>query len=542
MKTMSWIRFGIVAAIAFIALALRADETIWMEGAPAKPLFHAQAMFRLPDNKLIFWTVPVSGARPIRFTAEDLPPGLTINEKSGTITGLASAEGSYISEITASNSVGRARTTIRFVVGRGIAPTPPMGWNSYDCFGDNVTEAEVLANAKYMAEKMLPFGWDTVVVDYCWYDPGAHDNNRNARVGAALSMDAYGRLIPATNRFPSATGDLGFKPLAGAVHAMGLRFGIHIMRGIPRNAVRDNLPIEGSQFKACEAADTNSLCPWCPDMFGVRGDTPAGRAYYNSIIRLYAGWGVDYIKMDDTSFPYATNEINAVRDAIGKSKRPIVFSLSPGETPIEQAAHVESHANLWRVSADFWDEWKPLTNAFTLGARWREHVAPGHWPDADMLPLGHLSVGGRCVGPDRQTRFTHSEQLTLMSLWALLPSPLMVGANLPDNDPWTLALLTNPEVIDVNQDYIGSAGTPVLKKGKSAIWTKKLSHKRSLAVGLFNTDDFEQTITADWSTLGLKGPQIVRDLWSRKSLGTMDGKYIVTVPAHGAVLLRFTGK
>jgi hypothetical protein len=380
------------------------------------------------------------------------------------------------------------------------------------------------------------------VVDYGWYDPGAHDNNRKARLGADLAMDDYGRLLPATNRFPSASDKRGFETLAGTVHAMGLRFGIHIMRGIPRNAVKNNLPIENSRFKAADAADTNSVCEWCPDMFGVRADSPAGAAYYDSIFRLYAEWGVDFVKMDDASFPYATNEILAARTSINKLKRPIILSLSPGETPISQAAHVATYANLWRVSGDFWDEWKPLTNMFTLGARWRESIGMGRWADCDMLPLGHLSIGGRSVGADRQTRLSHSEQVTLMTYWALLPSPLMMGGNLPDSDPWTLALLTNPEVIEINQDSLALGASPVNTKGQGLVWSKKLVHTHSMAVGMFNLDDSEQTITLDWSALGIKGSYLVRDLWLRKSLGIMDGKFVATIPAHGAMLIRLTKK
>ena len=186
-----------------------------------------------------------------------------------------------------------------------MAPTPPMGWNSYDSFGDNVTEEEILANARYQQEHLLSHGWKYVVVDYRWYDPGAHDNNPNGRAGAKLAADRFGRLVPAPNRFPSAAAGKGFKPLADRLHAMGLKFGIHVMRGIPRQSVKANTPIEGSDFKAADAANTANICPWCPDMFGVDADKPAGQAWYDSILRQYADWGVDFVKVDDLSSPYA---------------------------------------------------------------------------------------------------------------------------------------------------------------------------------------------------------------------------------------------
>ncbi len=511
--------------------------TINESAATAKPEIHAPFVIGVRTGTPLLWTVPVAGERPLSFSVNDLPDGLTLNPATGTFTGTPVTGGDYAVQAQAKNAAGNDARVIHLVAGNQIALTPPMGWNSYDCFGDNVVESEVLANARYVAEKMQPYGWDTIVVDYRWYDPGAHDNNANARKNADLAMDAFGRLLPAPNRFPSAANGVGFKALAEQIHARGLRFGIHIMRGIPRNAVKANTPIEGSNWHAADAANPNDVCPWCPDMFGVRGATAAGQAYYDSIFRLYASWGVDYVKMDDTSSPYHSDEIEAVRRAIDRCSRSIVFSLSPGETPIAQAAHVARHANLWRVSGDFWDNWSALNHEFALGARWHDYAGPGHWPDADMLPLGHLSVEGRSVGSDRRSQFTHNEQVTLISLWSLLPSPLMVGGNLPDNDSWTLALLTNPEVCAVNQDALGAAGKPVVQEEGFAVWSKKLADG-SLAVGLFNRDEFEQAVTAAWSQLDLAGRYAARDLWLRKDLGSFTGQYQVSIPGHGAVLLR----
>jgi alpha-galactosidase len=430
----------------------------------------------------------------------------------------------------------KLKSSVKISHGDKPAQTPPMGWNSYDCFGDNVVEAEVLANARYVAEKMLPVGWDIVVVDYCWSDPGAHDNNRNARTNAPLAMDEFGRLFPATNRFPSAAGGAGFKPIADQVHALGLKFGIHVMRGITRNSVKANLPIKKSTYAAADAANTNDTCRWCPDMFGVSSNA-AGQAWYDSCAELWASWGVDYIKVDDLSRPYHTAEVEMIRRAIDKCGRPIVFSTSPGETPISAAAHVSTHANLWRVSDDFWDNWKSLDHEFTYAVRWHDFVGPGHWPDADMLPFGHLSVAHRSVGKDRFTHFTRDEQLTVMSLWCLLPSPLMVGANLPDNDDWTLALLTSPEVLAVNQDPLGAAAQRMTNAVAGAeIWMKKLSDK-SVAVGIFNHSPTNTTANLVWRDLGLPAKPAVRDLWLRQDLPRAKD-ISAEIPPHGCVLLR----
>ena len=277
-------------------------------------------------------------------------------------------------------------------------------------------------------------------------------------------------------------------------------------------------------------------------MWGVRGDTPAGKAYYDSLLRLYASWGVDYVKMDDTSRPYHTSEIEAFHAADLACGRSIVYSLSPGETPISQAAHVASHANLWRISDDFWDDWQPLDHVFTLATAWQPFVGPGHWPDADMLPLGHLSVHGRSVGPDRMTRFSHTEQMTLISLWALLPAPLMVGANLPDNDPWTTNLLTNPDVLALDQDVSNPSAHPLPARDdtdETSVWMRRLSDG-SIAVGLFNRSILNQTIRVTWPMLGIQGSYHVRDLWQRTDLASANGEISAAVPSHGVALYRLS--
>jgi len=519
-----------------INLTAREEQIIAAAQAGPAPQFNGARIIGIRPGTPFHRSLAVTGERPVTFSAKKLPAGLSLDPNTGIISGSLNRAGEYTVKVAAKNSAGKAKTKIKIVCGDTLALTPPMGWNSYDAFGDNVVESEVMANARYVAEKMQHVGWDTVVVDYCWSDPGAHDNNRNARANAPLAMDAFGRLLPATNRFPSAVDGAGFKPLADAVHALGLKFGIHIMRGIPRNSVRANLPIEGSNFTAAEAGNTNSKCVWCPDMFGVSSNA-AGQAWYDSCARLWASWNVDYIKVDDLSEPYHLAEVEMVRRAIDRCGRSMVFSTSPGETPIGQATNVMTNANLWRVSGDFWDNWKSLNHEFALGARWHDFVGPGHWPDADMLPLGHLSVGNRSVGPDRFTRFTRDEQLTHLSLWSLLPSPLMVGANLPDNDDWMTALLINPEVIAVNQDAFGQPAqrlTNVLAGVE--IWTKKLADK-SLAVGIFNRGNTIVPVNLVWHGLGLRAKPAVRDLWLRKDLGRQKD-FTAELPPHGCALLR----
>ena len=409
------------------------------------------------------------------------------------------------------------------------AATPPMGWNSYDAWGTSVTEDEVLANAVYMQQHLLSHGWKYVVVDARWYDSVSSFDDRafnKERAGAKLFADQFGRMLPATNRFPSAVAGNGFKPFADKLHAMGLKFGVHMMRGIPRQAVQAKMPIEGSTYTAADAGDTKDICSWCPDMFGVR-DNAAGQAWYDSCARLWASWGLDFVKVDDLSSPYHAPEIEMIRKALDKCGRPIVFSTSPGPIDPKMAAHIAKNANLWRISGDFWDRWGDLNKAFDLIAQWQGVGGPGRWPDADMLPLGRIGIKCTIAGGDRQSRFTKDEQITLMTLWALVPSPLMLGANLPDLDAKTVELLTNDDVLSVNQDPLGKPATRQSQKDGLEIWRKPLADD-STAIGCFNRSD---------GPLSVKLPA-GRDLWRRQDMTEAER----VLQPHAAILLRVQAK
>ena len=383
-------------------------------------------------------------------------------------------------------------TTSPFGDCRDFAATPPMGWNSYDNFGAGVTEPDVLSNAAYVKEHLLAYGWQYVVIDFRWYDasavncsPELFEAGGTRRRTVPLTADEFGRLLPALNRFPSAVGDVGFKPIADKVHAMGLKFGIHIMRGIPRQSVAANLPIEGSPFKAADAV-AQSRCGWCTDMYGVKNNA-AGQAWYDSIFRQYAGWGVDFIKVDDLSIPYSAHEVEMVRKAIDKCGRPMVFSTSPGSTPLNRAKHVSSHANMWRVCADVWDNWKQLHEAFDLSKNWEIARDIGTWPDLDMLPLGYLGLN--CVDGPRMSRLTHDEQRSLMTLWCIARSPLMFGGDLPKNDAWTKALITNAEVLAVNQN--SENNHQLSRNGDEVIWIADVPNSKDKYLAIFNLSDNE---------------------------------------------------
>ena len=433
-------------------------------------------------------------------------------------------------------AAAKIKSPLKFTHEGKLAQTPPMGWNSYDAFGDSVTEDETLANAAWMKEHLFAVGWDTVVVDFRWYDPQPTGDDRllnKTRVGAALTADEFSRLLPALNRFPSATNGPGFKPFADKLHAMGLKFGIHVMRGIPRQAVLTNSPILGGKFSAADAGDPKDKCVWCPDMFGVR-DNAAGRAWYDSCVQLWASWGVDYIKVDDLSEPYHTGEIEMLRRALDKFGSKIIFSTSPGPTTTSRAGHIAANANLWRISGDFWDRWQKLNEQFDLLAQWQGAGGAGHWPDADMIPIGKIAIRSKLGGNEHWTHFTRDEQRTLMSLWSLAPSPLMLGMNLPDNDAWTTALLTNPEVIAVNQDALGKPAKRLfLPRQTVDVWGRELSGGAN-AVGFFNRTGEKVAVEYDWWS---QKPLKMRDLWLRKDLPPSK-KFSAEIPPHGCVLLR----
>jgi Alpha-galactosidase len=325
--------------------------------------------------------------------------------------------------------------------------TPPLGWNSWDCYGPTVVENEVKANADYMAKYLKDYGWQYIVIDIRWYieNDKAHGYNET---DAIYVMDEYGRLLPSPVRFPSAANGKGFKPIADYIHSKGLKFGIHIMRGIPKEAVKKNTLVLGTKVKASDIYNTDRLCAWLKDMYTVDYKKEGAQEYYNSIFDLYASWGLDFVKVDDLSVPYHQEEIEMIRKAIDRTGRQIVFSTSPGETPIANAEHVKTHANMFRIVNDFWDSWGPLKEHFEVCNRWAPYIGNGHFPDPDMLPLGRIGIRAE-NGDDRMAKFTKDEQYTLMSLYAIFRAPLMFGGDLPSNDPFTLSLLTNKDVLEV---------------------------------------------------------------------------------------------
>lgn len=414
---------------------------------------------------------------------------------------------------------------------------PPMGWNSWDCYGAGVTEDELLGNAEFMRDRLKQYGYQYVVCDIQWYEPAAKGNVYNNF--ADLCMDEYSRLIPAVNRFPSSANGAGFKPIADKIHSMGLKFGIHIMRGIPRQAVHRNTRIYGTTARARDIASQFSLCPWNTDMYGVDTEKRGAEEYYDSLFKLYASWGVDFVKVDDianTEFspqnPYsAEKEIEMIRAAIDRSGRDMVLSLSPGPAPLNKAEHLSKNANMWRISGDFWDRWDKLRNMFSLCEKWYPYVKDGSFPDCDILPLGKLCIDGSYMGDmGRDSGFTKEEQKTMMTLWAVFRSPLFFGGELRLTDNYTLSLVTNPEVINVNQN--SEKPLFVYNKGGIAVWQTKIEN--CTAVAVFNLSDEENRHKLKFSDLGIENVRAVRDLWARKDIPKCENDVAVSLKPHSS--------
>jgi alpha-galactosidase len=420
-----------------------------------------------------------------------------------------------------------------------LAKTPPMGWNSWDCYGATVTEDEVKGNAQYMAEHLKDFGWEYVVVDIQWSEPGAVSSAYRPFV--PLEMDEYSRLIPATNRFPSVKDGKGFKSLGEYIHNLGLKFGIHIMRGIPRQAVHANTLIKGTTVGARDIAHPNSICPWNTDMYGVDPTREGAQEYYNSLFELYAEWGVDFIKVDDIAasrlYGIHLQEIEMIRKAIDHCGRDIVLSLSPGPAPVENSEELKANANMWRMTDDYWDLWELLYGMFERCEKWSEHVGPGNWPDCDMLPLGHIGIRSVDGGAsDRWTRFTKDEQITMMTLWSIFKSPLMFGGELRDNDEWTLSLLTNKEVLAMHRN--SHSNKLVYRENDKIVWKAKDGDLTYVA--MFNASDEEAMVGVTLDQLHLTSSVRVVDLWSSEEIGLVEKVIEESIPAHGARLYKLS--
>jgi alpha-galactosidase len=444
-----------------------------------------------------------------------------------------------------STPLGEATQRINNTAKKTAAATPPMGWNSWNNFGLEITEDEFKKQVNYVAEKLKPFGYNYVIIDAAWYSSHVSADKNSPYHHAKYAdhdanIDAYGRLIPAPNKFPNAKGSL--KYLADYAHAKGLKFGIHVQRGIPWQAVQEDMPVLGSTFKAKDIANPADLCLWYNAMYGVDVSRKGGQEYYNSIYQLYASWGVDYVKVDDLVMPYHADEVTAIRKAIERTGRNMVFSGSPGSTSTSVRYHALNNLDMFRVSSDFWDTWPQLKKQFEYAKQWAVYTVhfPGHWADLDMLPVGKIGTRSGDAGGERMTRFTEDEQYTLMTLWSISRSPLIVSNDLLQNNEFTVSLLTNKEVLAVNQQ--GSKQREVYSTPEVSVWHSVNQQSGVQYVAIFNISEKKEKVEFALSKAGLEGRFTVRDLWKNKVLEETIGQLSAEIPAHGVVLYQLEAK
>lgn len=425
------------------------------------------------------------------------------------------------------------------------AHKPPMGWNSWDNWGLEITEAEFKTQVDYIATHLKKYGYEYMVIDAGWYsDKMSAERGTPYFVEGRISRfetytDNFGRWIPSEKKFPSSVNGKGFKPLADYCHSKGLKFGMHIQRGIPLSAVDKDQPILNTNLKAKDIANPADMCDWWDGTYGIDASKPGAQEFYNSCAKLWASWGVDFIKFDDASRPYHSDEITMLRIAIENSGRSMILSLSPGETPISARYHVQSNSDMWRISDDFWDTWPQLSHQFELVKKWLRYTVPGRWADLDMIPFGKIGLHSYGGGSEKKCRFTEDEQGTMMTLWAMFRSPLILGMDVTQLDNTVLPYIANEEVIAVNQNSANCWYIQEMPKNQEVFYADEPNTKNKY-VAFFNRGEAVQTIEVDLDKVGIQSSVEIRDLWKKSSLGKTSKVITVQLKPHSAALYKLS--
>lgn len=478
-----------------------AEPYILTPEPPQTPRINGARVFGARPGSPFLFTIPATGERPMRFGATDLPPGLVVDPATGRITGRCDRPGTYTATLTAENALGKDEKPLKIVIGEQICLTPPLGWNSWNCWAGAVDAEKVKAAAQAMVDTgLIQHGWTYINIDDTW----------QGRRGGPFNA------IQGNEKFPDMKG------LCDAVHELGLKIGIY------------STPWVTSYAGYIGGSSDNPDGAWDPEKEPRQTGWRHGQfSFAENDARQWAAWGMDYLKYDwnPNDVPHVTEMARALR----ASGRDIVYSLS-NSAPFEHAADWARLAHCWRTTGDIVDSWGSVSSIGFSQDRWAPFAGPGHWNDADMLVVGHVGWGPSL----HPTNLSPDEQYTHISLWCLLSSPLLLGCDLTKLDEFTLSLLTNDEVLAVNQDPLGDQARRVAHDEDSEIWAKEMADG-SKAVGLFDRGllfDEPREITVTWEQLGLSGRQRVRDLWRQQDLGVFGDAFTATVPPHGVVLIR----
>ncbi len=469
--------------------------------APLTPRINGPKIYGVrPGNDFLF-RIPATGERPMTFSAKGLPAGLKLDAASGIITGKIKKAGTYVVSLQASNKSGNFSRIFTIVCGEKIALTPPMGWNSWNCFACAIDQEKVKAAADAMVKSGLAdHGWSYINIDDCWMvQPDSEDPVLGGKV-----RDEQGNMN-CNKKFPDMKG------LADYVHSLGLKIGTY----------------SGPGPKTCA------------------GYT-ASYQFEEKDAKQFAAWGIDYLKYDwcdyeriakDHSLPELKKPYQVMREALNKANRDIVFSLCQYGMGDVWEWGAEVGGNCWRTTGDITDDWSSMESIGFSQAEKEKYAGPGHWNDPDMLVVGKVGWGPQL----HPTRLSPNEQYTHISLWALLASPLLIGCDMTQLDEFTYSLLTNNEVIDVNQDVLGKQASRIVQYGSLEIWAKDMEDG-SKAVGLFNRGLFPAPLTVTWRDLGITGNHTIRDIWTQQDISNSDQKFAATIPAHGVKLIKIYRK
>jgi alpha-galactosidase len=493
--------------VAAVALSAFADGPILTPPPPDTPRINGPRVYGQRPGRPFLYSIPATGDEPITFTATGLPPGLTLDPRLGRITGAATTEGTFSAMLTATNARGSDRKPLVIKIGDQIALTPPMGWNSWNCFAGAVDQEKVAAAARAMAHTgLIKHGWTYINIDDTW------QGERNETHDRALQ--------PNPQKFPD------MKKLCDEIHALGLKAGIYSTPWVTSYANRPGGSAEnpqGTWTKPTIPKRDNvnrKILPWA-----------IGKYHFTQVdARQWADWGFDYLKYDWN--PIEPPETQEMLDALKASGRDVVYSLS-NHAPFAGATDWARLANAWRTTGDIKDNWKNVSSIGFSQDKWAEFAGPGHWNDADMLVVGKVGWGPHL----HSTNLTPDEQYTHITLWCLLSSPLLIGCDMTQMDEFTLSLLTNDEVLAVDQDALGKEAPQVAQSGDTQVWARPLADG-TWAVGLFNLGEQAGEVTVNFAGLKLTGTQSVRDLWRQKDLGGWDESFKAMVAPHGAVMVK----